>query len=107
MRASTRSRRNNRTPGLLSFCKLEHVTGRVNMNRRATFSLAVTAAILALAMSGSTIAQQAAMTFFVTSVGSGNGADLGGLAGADQRCQQLAQAAGAGSHTWLAYLSTQ
>jgi hypothetical protein len=82
------------------------------MNRRATFalaaiSLAATAAMLALAMSGSTIAQQAAMTFFVTSVGSGNGADLGGLAGADQRCQQLAQAAGAGGHTWHAYLSTQ
>jgi hypothetical protein len=82
------------------------------MNRRATFSLAATtlaatAAMLALAMSGSTIAQQAAMTFFVTSVGSGNGADLGGLAGADQHCQQLAQAAGAGTHTWHAYLSTQ
>jgi hypothetical protein len=82
------------------------------MNRRATFSLAATslaatAAMLALAMGGSAIAQQAAMTFFVTSVGSGNGADLGGLAGADQRCQQLAQAAGGGGHTWHAYLSTQ
>ncbi len=82
------------------------------MNCRATFSLAATslaatAAMLALAMSGSTIAQQAGMTFFVTSAGSGNGADLGGLAGADQRCQQLAQAAGAGGHTWHAYLSTQ
>ena len=63
--------------------------------------------MLALAMSGSTIAQQAAMTFFVTSVGSGNGANLGGLAGADQHCQQLAQAAGAGGHTWHAYMSTQ
>jgi hypothetical protein len=82
------------------------------MKRRATFSLAATslaatAAMLALAMSGSTIAQQAAMTFFVTSAGSGNGADLRGLPGADQRCQQLAQAAGAGGHTWHAYLSTQ
>jgi hypothetical protein len=77
------------------------------MNRKATYSLAATAAMLALTMSGSTIAQQAAMTFFVTSVGSGNGADLGGLAGADQRCQQLAQAAGAGGHTWHANLSTQ
>jgi hypothetical protein len=77
------------------------------MNRRTTFSLAATAAMLALAMSGSTMAQQAAMTFFVTSVGSGNGANLGGLAGADQHCQQLAQTAGAGGHTWHAYLSTQ
>jgi hypothetical protein len=46
------------------------------------------------------------MTFFVTSAGSGKGADLGGLAGADKHCQDLAQAAGAGSHTWHAYLST-
>jgi hypothetical protein len=46
------------------------------------------------------------MTFFVTSAGSGKGADLGGLAGADKRCQSLAQAAGAGSHKWRAYLST-
>jgi len=47
------------------------------------------------------------MSFFVTSVGSGNGADLGGLAGADKHCQSLAQAAGAGGKTWRAYLSTQ
>jgi hypothetical protein len=47
------------------------------------------------------------MTFFVTSVGPGKGADLGGLAGADQHCQSLAKAAGAGQHTWHAYLSTQ
>jgi hypothetical protein len=47
------------------------------------------------------------MSFFVTSVGKGNGADLGGLAGADAHCQSLAAAAGAGSKTWRAYLSTQ
>ena len=47
------------------------------------------------------------MTFFVTSAGSGKGADLGGIEGADRHCQQLAQAAGAGSKTWRAYLSTQ
>jgi hypothetical protein len=53
-------------------------------------------------------AQQAAeMTFFVTSTPIGNGADLGGLDGADKHCQTLAQAAGAGSKTWRAYLSTQ
>jgi len=45
-------------------------------------------------------------TFFVTSVGGGKGADLGGLAGADAHCQQLAQAVGAGGKTWHAYLST-
>ena len=52
-------------------------------------------------------AQQANMTFFVTSVGPGKGADLGGLSGADQYCQQLAAAVGAGAKTWRAYLSTQ
>ncbi|HEY7217114.1 MAG TPA: lectin [Candidatus Binatia bacterium] len=46
------------------------------------------------------------MTFFITSVGSGKGADLGGLAGADKHCQALAQTVGAGNHTWHAYLST-
>lgn len=47
------------------------------------------------------------MSFFVTSEGPGKGADLGGLAGADKHCQQLAQSAGAGAKTWHAYLSTQ
>jgi len=46
-------------------------------------------------------------SFFVTSSGSGKGADLGGLAGADQQCQKLAATAGAGDKTWRAYLSTQ
>ncbi len=46
------------------------------------------------------------MTFFITSVGSGNGANLGGLAGADAHCQKLAGAVGAGDRTWRAYLST-
>jgi hypothetical protein len=64
-------------------------------------------AVLALAGSAGVVAQQATMTFFLTSAGSGKGADLGGLEGADRHCQQLAQAAGAGSKTWRAYLSTQ
>ena len=46
------------------------------------------------------------MTFFVTSVGMGNGGHLEGLAGADRHCQALAEAVGAGSETWRAYLST-
>jgi hypothetical protein len=52
-------------------------------------------------------AQQANMTFFVASTPIGNGGNLGGLAGADNQCQTLAQAAGAGAKTWRAYLSTQ
>ena len=47
------------------------------------------------------------MSFFITSVGSGNGANLGGLAGADAHCQNLAKAVGAGGKEWRAYLSTQ
>jgi hypothetical protein len=52
-------------------------------------------------------AQGAGATFFLTSTGIGNGGNLGGLAGADNYCQTLAQAAGAGAKTWRAYLSTQ
>jgi hypothetical protein len=64
-------------------------------------------ALLSVALCVGAQAQQANMSFFVTSVGSGKGADLGGLAGADRHCQQLAQAVGAGAKTWHAYLSTQ
>lgn len=48
----------------------------------------------------------APMSFFITSVGMGNGANLGGLAGADAHCQKLAAAAGSTNTTWKAYLST-
>jgi hypothetical protein len=65
------------------------------------------AAGLALAISGTAQAQQTNMTFFVTSHGPGKGGDLGGLAGADRHCQELASAVGAGGKTWHAYLSTQ
>jgi len=65
------------------------------------------AAVTSLCAGGLAQAQQSNMSFFVTSAGSGKGADLGGLEGADGLCQTLAQAAGAGSKTWRAYLSTQ
>jgi hypothetical protein len=77
------------------------------MNSTMRLSGFVLTALLVVGESASAPAQQANMSFFVTSAGSGKGADLGGLAGADRICQQLAQAAGAGSHTWHAYLSTQ
>ena len=51
-------------------------------------------------------AQGQSMSFFVSSTGSGNGGNLGGLAGADKHCQTLAAKAGAGNRTWRAYLST-
>src|SRR5215831_12580890 len=75
------------------------------MNRTTPVLLLATVALSAV--SSGLHAQQAKMTFFVASAGSGKGADLGGLAGADRLCKQLAQAAGAGDHTWRAYLSTQ
>ena len=64
-------------------------------------------AVSLLVLTSPAVAQQSDMSFFVTSTGSGKGADLGGLAGADKHCQALAQAAGAGGKTWHAYLSTQ
>ncbi|MBN8942677.1 MAG: hypothetical protein J0H01_24455 [Rhizobiales bacterium] len=75
------------------------------MSRRQTSLLAAIAALTL--MGGAAEAQQANMSFFITSVGPGRGADLGGLEGADRHCQALAQAAGAGARTWRAYLSTQ
>jgi len=74
------------------------------MTRLSVLALSV---LLPLGLGTSSQAQQTNMSFFVTSVGSGKGADLSGLQGADQHCQQLAQAVGAGSRAWRAYLSTQ
>jgi hypothetical protein len=74
------------------------------MNSRLLLLCAAAAVSLT---AGAVLAQQNAMTFFVTSAGLGKGGDLGGLAGADAHCQSLAQAAGAGNKTWRAYLSTQ
>jgi hypothetical protein len=68
-------------------------------------TLTAAAALLCLCQIGGAEAQQASMTFFVTSAGPGKGAELGGLMGADDHCQQLASAAGAGSRRWRAYLS--
>ena len=72
---------------------------------RTTMKAAGAAALLL--SSGVAIGQSADnMSFFVTSANPGSGGDLGGIAGADAHCQALAGAAGAGSKTWRAYLST-
>ncbi len=63
-------------------------------------------ALLALVSVSPAQGQAADMTFFLTSAGPGDGANLGGLAGADGHCQSLASAVGAGGRTWRAYLST-
>ena len=71
---------------------------------RAAAALAVLTLGACASMAPST--PQEKMTFFVTSVNPGKGADFGGLAGADAHCQSLAKAVGAGNRTWRAYLST-
>jgi hypothetical protein len=70
-----------------------------------SFRTLASTALVSVGICTCAMAQQADMSFFVTSVGSGKGADFGGLAGADKHCQTLAAAAGAGSKTWHAYLS--
>ena len=77
------------------------------MNRRiATLTSVVLATFLWGLSAVGGLAQQQPMGFFITSVGPGDGANLGGLEGADRHCQTLAAAAGVGSRTWRAYLST-
>jgi len=76
------------------------------MTHKLSITLLAATALVASAFVGSAQAQQANMTFFITSAGSGKGGDLGGLEGADRHCQQLAEAAGTSGKTWRAYLST-
>jgi len=66
----------------------------------------VAVAAMSVLASSPAQAQSADISFFVTSTPIGNGGNLGGLAGADNQCQTLAQAAGAGAKIWRAYLST-
>jgi hypothetical protein len=74
---------------------------------RRLLLIATTAFVAALgATAGVAVSQDAKMSFFVTSAGSGKGADLGGLKGADAHCASLAEAAGVAGKTWHAYLST-
>jgi hypothetical protein len=70
-------------------------------------SIVATMLLVSAGMASTAIAQQSAdMTFFLTSKGKGNGADLGGLEGADAHCNALANAAGSKRTSWKAYLST-
>jgi len=73
--------------------------------RMTTIGIAVSLMLLAMP-AGAAQPISPDMSFFVTSAGSGKGADLGGLAGADRHCQELATAVGAGKKQWRAYLST-
>ena len=73
------------------------------MSRTRLFGVALLSAV---AMTVPAATQSSDLSFFITSAGPGDGANLGGLDGADRHCQMLAQTAGAGSKTWRAYLST-
>ncbi len=69
-------------------------------------SCAIACAVCLVAAVSAADAQDTRMSFFITSQGPGDGANLGGLAGADAHCRKLAQAVGAGGKTWRAYLSS-
>jgi len=74
---------------------------------KTRLALLASISLVTFGAGGAACAQASAMTFFITSAGSGKGADFGGLAGADKLCQTLAAAVGAGNREWRAYLSTQ
>jgi hypothetical protein len=76
------------------------------MTKKLGVSLFAALAAATIVVTASVHAQQPGMTFFITSVGLGKGADLGGIAGADAHCAALAKAAGSKETNWKAYLST-
>ena len=76
------------------------------MKKVLFFSVGLALAASALPAAAQDAPENPAMSFFITSTGPGNGADLGGLEGADGHCQALAEAVGGGDQTWRAYLST-
>ena len=80
--------------------------GGIDMKAIILGSSLTVIALLSLSFFADSQEKNSEMTFFITSAGSDKGADLDGLAGADKHCQALAEAVGAGNHTWRAYLST-
>ena len=77
------------------------------MTRTRSFGIAVLLAVaLAAVMAAPAATQSNTMSFFITSAGPGDGANLGGLEGADAHCSMLAEGAGVSGRTWRAYLST-
>ena len=77
------------------------------MRNNVAYWLVVSVVLSGIGAFGGAQAFAGDMSFFVSSAGSGKGADLGGLEGADRICRTLAEAVGAGGRTWRAYLSTQ
>src|SRR4026208_2518647 len=83
--------------------KSERYKRRTDMSKLRFIGMTVVLSVLGLQL---LLVAQNTMSFFITSHGPGDGANLGGLDGADKHCQSLAAAAGAGNRTWHAYLST-
>lgn len=80
----------------------------MNLVRSVCVAIVLAAAVLVVApLDQAQGSQDTSLSFFITSAGPGDGANLGGLDGADKHCQMLAQAVGQGNKTWRAYLSTQ
>lgn len=73
---------------------------------KALASAVIAMSLFSFASAAPAASQSAQMNFFITSTGPGNGADLGGLAGADAHCAFLGYNAGFGDRTWVAYLNT-
>ncbi len=71
-----------------------------------TKGISMLCAIVVATGFGFASAEDSSMSFFLTSAGPGNGANLGGLTGADAHCQALAESVGTGGKTWRAYLSS-
>src|SRR5687768_16936783 len=74
---------------------------------RIVAAATIAAGVLTFALAAPSAQNDTSLGYFITSVGSGNGANLGGLAGADKHCQTLAAGVGQGSKTWRAYLSAK
>lgn len=77
------------------------------MRKNVAYRIVVSVVLAGIGVFGGAQAFAADMSFFVSSAGSGKGADLGGLEGADKICKTQAESVGAGGKTWRAYLSTQ
>ena len=77
------------------------------MDRIVGIGLVLSVVAFSPVVDGSTVMAQETMSFFLTSVGAGDGADLGGLEGADAHCEFLAYAVGAENREWRAYLSSE
>src|SRR6266581_2513432 len=86
---------------------MRHFPSQRRSEMRTVTGISLVAIVgMALGSCGGMQSQQGGMSFFVSSAGSGKGADLGGLEGADRHCQSLAKTASSGNRTWRAYLST-